>query len=171
MPYFSIFIPVLSICFDIFAQIAFYKYVMKKALLRSEYLGFVCGFCVFIICELIAYGEPFGEWLFLLFVNLAVYFCLSYCYFTFINWGETARRIRLLRELYDAPDGLTKEQILARYNAAEIINIRLARLINNNQVILRDEKYYTGSPVMLFISKTIVLIKRIVLGKASEFDR
>ncbi|MDD5465380.1 MAG: hypothetical protein PHP73_03450 [Candidatus Omnitrophica bacterium] len=109
--------------------------------------------------------------MFLIFVNLIIYFCLSYCYFNFINMGETARRIRLLRELGEAPAGLTKGDILKRYNAQEIINIRINRLMNNSQIVLRNGRYYVGSPVMLFISKAIVLMKLVVLGKKSEFDR
>ncbi len=85
--------------------------------------------------------------------------------------GETARRIRLLRELCDSPQGLTKEEILSRYNAAEVINMRMIRLLNNRQVILRDLKYYTGSLVVLFISQAVILMKSIVLGKRSEFDK
>jgi len=103
-------------------------------------------------------------------VNLAIYASLSYCYFSFITMGETARRVRLLCELYDAPDGLTREGILKRYNAEEVINIRLDRLLNNGQIILRDGRFYIGSPVVLFISKIIVFLKLIILGRRSEFE-
>ena len=171
MSYFNIFIPVLSICFNIITQIFCYKYVIKKALLRSEYLGFVCGFGIFVTGELIVYQGQLREWLLLSCVNLIIYACFSYGYFTFINLGETARRIRLLRELYDAPEGLAKEQILMRYNAQEVVNIRLVRLLNNKQINLHNEKYYSGNPVMLMISKAVIFIKQLVLGKSSEFDR
>ena len=70
-----------------------------------------------------------------------------------------------MRELYDAPEGLTGEQILSRYNAEEIIKARMIRLINNNQIILRDGRYHVDSPVMLGISKIIVFMKSIILGK------
>ena len=71
----------------------------------------------------------------------------------------------MLRELYDAPAGLTKDQLLSRYNAKEIISVRLNRLLNNNQVLSRDARFYIASPVMLFISKTLVLMRTSVLGK------
>jgi hypothetical protein len=171
MPYFNIFIPILSICFNILAQVFCYKYIVKKALLRSEYLGFVCGFGVFAIGELIAYQGQLRESLFLSCVNLIIYACFAYGYFSFINLGETARRIRLLRELYESPGGLTKEEILRKYNADAIINIRLGRLLNNKQIILHDGKYYSGGPVMLMISKTVIFIKQLVLGKSSEFEK
>jgi len=171
MAYFNILIPILSLCFNILTQIFSYKYILKKKLLKSEYLGCLCGFIFLIVCEL-ALGEgSFKEWLFLVFANLIIYACFSYCYFTFINMGETARRIRLLRELYDAPFGLTQEEILKRYNAEEVINIRMSRLLNNGQITLRNERYFVSSPIMLSISKILVLMKLIVLGKESEFEK
>lgn len=171
MEYIKILIPVLGACSNVFMQIFSYKYLVRKRLLRSEYVGFVCGFIVLVICEFFAYGKPRREWLSFVFANLIIYFCFSYLYFHFINMGETARRIRLLRELYDAPEGLTKEQVLSRYSAEDIVNVRMARLLNNNQIISRGGRYYVNSPVMLFISKLIVLMKLIVLGKRSEFEK
>lgn len=170
MSYFSIFIPVLSACFNILAQVFFCKYIIKKGLLKSIYLGFLCGLVIFIVGEFITY-QPSGDWLALFLANLIIYGCLSSGFFTFINMGETARRIRLLRELYDAPFGLTREEILKRYNAEEIINIRMNRLLNNGQVILRDGRYYACRQVMLFISKTIIFMKLIVSGRESEFEK
>lgn len=171
MSYFNVLIPALSMCFNILAQVFLCKYIIKKGLLKTIYLGFLCGLVIFIVCEFIAYRQPFEDWLALFLANLIIYGCFSSSFFTFINMGETARRIRLLRELYETPAGLTKAQILSRYNAEEMINIRMGRLLNNNQVILRDQRYYVASPVMLLISKVIILMKLVILGKESEFDR
>ena len=85
--------------------------------------------------------------------------------------GETARRIRLLRELCDSSDGLSKEGILDRYNAKEIIDIRMKRLLGNGQVVLRNGSYFIGNPTMLFFSGIIVFMKLLILGKKSEFDK
>jgi len=170
MLYFSILIPILSICLNVVTQVFFCKSIVRKAVLKSIYIGFTCGFAGFILGEFIAYRKSTVEWLPLFCVNFIIYGCLSLCYFTFINMGETARRIRLLRELYDAPEGLTKEQLLSRYNAQEIVEVRLSRLLDNNQIVLRDGRFYVSSPAMLFISKTIVLIKLILSGKRGEFD-
>lgn len=168
MLYFNIFIPILSICLNVAAQIFFCKYIVKRMLLKSIYVGFIFGLVNFILCEFIVYHKFREEWFPLLCVNLIIYGCLSGCYFTFINMSETARRVRLLRELYEAADGLTKEGILKRYNAQEIIDVRTSRLLNNGQIILREGKYYIGSPLMAFISRTIVFMKFIMLGKEGE---
>lgn len=170
MDYFNIFIPVIGIFINITTQIFSYKYLLGKKLLKSEYFGFLCGAVVLAVSEIIAHQALEADWLSLICVNLIIYLCFSYCYFNFINMGETARRIRLLRELDEAPAGLTMKEILKRYNAQEIINIRMNRLMHNGQIVLRGGRYYVGSPVMLLISKAIVLMKLVVLGKKSEFD-
>ena len=54
-------------------------------------------------------------------MNLMTYSLFWLCYFAFINTGVSALRIRMLRELYDSPDGLTMDEILIRYNSKEII--------------------------------------------------
>lgn len=169
MDYSNIFSPVIGIFTNITAQIFSYKYLLGKKLLKSEYFGFLCGLLVLIVCELtVACQAPATDRVFLIGANLIIYFCLSYCYFHFINMGETARRIRLLRELDQAPLGLTKEEILCRYNAEEIINRRMSRLMNNGQIKLCDGRYYIGSPVMLLISRIIVLLKVLILGRDSQ---
>ncbi len=168
--YFNILIPILSVFFNIFSQILIRKFLIKKSLLKTIHLSFGCGLTVFIVCEFIAYHNFPVDWLPLFIVNLVIYGCLSFSFFNFINMGETARRIRLLRELYEAAEGLTKEEILKRYNAKGIINVRVNRLLNNGQIVLREGRYYIGNPLMLFISKSIISLKFIVLGKKSGPD-
>jgi hypothetical protein len=101
---------------------------------------------------------------------MASYSALGYCYFHFVNLGETARRIRLLRELSESKNGLSVNEILERYNAKEIIENRLNRLLKSGQVVYKNNRYYIGKPVMLFMSKMILFAKRFILGKSSEFD-
>ena len=91
-------------------------------------------------------------------------------YFHFINLGETARRIRILRELHEPPDGLTLDGLLARYNAQEIIERRISRLIETHQIVLRDGRYFIGKPFVLWMARSLVVLKFILLGKHSEFD-
>ncbi len=90
---------------------------------------------------------------------------MGYCYFHFINIGETGRRIRILSELYHSEKGLTYNEIVQRYNSKEIIEKRMNRLINNSQVINRDGIYYIGKPIMLLMTNVMNVAKLIVLSK------
>jgi len=75
-----------------------------------------------------------------------------------------------LRELNDSDNGLTMDEILKRYNANDMIRMRMDRLLNNGQVYEKEGRYYIGNPLMLWISKGMVAMKRFMLGKGSEFD-
>lgn len=69
----------------------------------------------------------------------------------------------------EAPDGLTYEQVLERYNGQSQVEARLTRLLGGGQIVLRDGRYRIGKPVMLLIARVMVALKRLLLGKPSEF--
>jgi len=70
--------------------------------------------------------------------------------------------------LYDSKDGLTLEEILQRYNSKMILKVRIDRLIDNEQIILKNGKYYTGRPTVLLFAKMIVKMKLLLFGKDYE---
>lgn len=103
--------------------------------------------------------------------DLLAYLCLSYCYFNFLNLGITARRIRLLIELLEAPDGLTWGEILARYDARQMVRARLGRLLTGGQVREREGRYTIGAPHLLLTARAMILLKILFLGTRSEFEK
>jgi len=129
-------------------------------LLKSVYRGFAAGAAACaLVCGLNAELLP----------ALVTYGALGYCYFHFLNLGETARRIRIVRELAEAgPAGLSKGELLARYNAKTMVEARFARLLNNAQVTERDGRYYVGRPAVLHMARVLVFMKRLLLGRSSE---
>ncbi len=165
--------PVLGLISNVFVQVVSFRYVVRLGLLKSEVLGFLAGLLTVLTLELYflpaqsTSGEDFVP---ILIVNFITYSSLGYCYFHFINLGETARRIRILRELYDSKEGLSMWEILQRYNAKDIAEVRINRLICNGQIIHRNGRYYIGNPIMLLIAKVIIMMKLIILGKRSEFN-
>ena len=103
--------------------------------------------------------------------DLIAYLCLSYCYFNFLNLGITARRIRLLIELLEAPGGLDLGgdppalRLARRWSDA-----RLGRLLAGGQVRESGGRYTIGAPLLLS-ARAIVLLKVLFLGTRSEFER
>ena len=171
--YLQIFASLIALVINIFVQIFSFKFIARLGLLKSEYLGFVAGFFSIFLIELyiiFTRSMPINNFVSILIANLIIYLSLEYCYFNFINLGETARRIRILRELYDSKKGLSMAEILERYNAKNIVEKRLSRLINHGQIIDKNDKYYIGNPIMLLIARIIVTMKLILLGKKSEFE-
>lgn len=164
---------IIGLIFNVIIQVICYMILPKFGLLKSIFAGFIFGFIGLVFIEtkiLFIIKDLQIDFYFGLTANILTYLALSYCYFHFINWGETARRIRIMREIYDSGGGLALEDILKRYNAKEIIDKRIGRLINNKQIILHDDKYYIGNSSMLIITKIITSLKKIIMGKKSEFD-
>ncbi len=165
--------PIAALALNIVCQVAVCRLAPRASLLRSLVLGFGLGAMFLLLYHAAAWalaGQPLAQAAGLLIANLATYGALGYCYFHFVNLGETARRIRLVRELHQAPAGLTYPEILLRYNAAQITDLRMQRLLKTRQVALRQGRYFIDRPLFLAISKLMVALKVVVLGKRSEFD-
>lgn len=172
--YLQVFNSVFGLMINVLAQVFCFRFIRGIGLLKSVFLGFFAGFLSVLIIELylfFAISTSFMDFFMFLIVNSIFYASLGYCYFHFINLGETARRIRILGEIYDSKDGLSLKEILQRYNAKEIVEKRISRLLNNGQVILKNGRYYIGNPIMLMINRVIVAMKLMLLGKRSEFDQ
>jgi hypothetical protein len=140
-------------------------------LLPSLFAGFFLGFFVILFLELFNYLPPngliFSEFIYTLLTNFIIYGLLGYCYFHFINLGETGRRIRIMLELHQAGNGLTLEEILQRYSAQDVIDNRLKRLLNNKQILQKDNRYFVNRSLILYITKLMVMAKLFIIGKKS----
>ena len=150
--------PILALGINCAAQVLICR--KTSGLLRSVYLGFMAGLAACaLLCGFTAALPP----------SLVTTAALGYCYFHFINLGETARRIRIVRELSEAgPAGLSKEELLVRYKAGTILAARFARLMNNSQVLEKEGRYYLGKPTVLYMARALMLMKRILLGRGGE---
>lgn len=171
--YLEVLFPVIGLVINILFQVLGFRYIANIGLLKSIFLGFAVG--LFSVITLETYGfftmsKSEQDFIAIIIVNLMTYSALGYCYFHFVNLGETARRIRIMRELYDSEGGLSLGGILARYSAPDIVYKRVERLLNNGQISEKNGRYYVGSPVMLIMAKIMVAMKLIFLGKKSEFD-
>ncbi len=93
---------------------------------------------------------------------LIVHTALAYTYFHFFNMSETARRIRLLYEIYHS-GSLTAETINRLYRTSDVIHLRLKRLVDLKQLVFRGG-YYTINDRTLYRAARIVFFWRRVLG-------
>lgn len=168
--FFNVLIPVAGLAANVLTQVLSFRYAPQKALLKSICLGFATGLLTTIALEIKLYDALSLAGFASLATNIIIYSTLAYCYFHFLNLGETARRIRIVRELHDSPDGLSMDEILKRYNSRDMVNLRISRLVNNGQIVLRDGSYFIGKPIMLWMARTILLMKRILLGKTGTFE-
>ncbi|MDR4503625.1 MAG: hypothetical protein MRK01_02390 [Candidatus Scalindua sp.] len=165
--------PLLGLLLNSISQLFVCRYIAKCGLFKSVIVGFLCGLSGLFLIE-VAYFTSRSvstlEMVCQIVVNLIAYVGLAYCYFNFINLGETARRIRIVRELFESQNGLSIEDLLERYNASNIIDLRLQRMISKGQIVYRNDRYYIGKPLMLLIAKTIIMLKLLLLGKRTETE-
>ncbi len=163
--------PVIGLSLNVLVQILTCRYISKLGLLKAVFVGFLGG-AVSVLLLQYYIAQPFSLNVFLsgLLTNLIVYTLFGYCYFHFVNLGETARRIRIVRELYDNPAGLSLDEILKRYDSRNMVEMRINRLVNNGQVIFKGDRYFIGNPFLLTSAKLIGFMKMLVIGKRSEFD-
>lgn len=162
----------LALIVNVLVQLAVCRRMPRWSLMRSIYVGFLTGLA-FVTAAGAAYllrgPNAAGDALCSAAVNVMTYGALSFGYFHFINLGETARRIRIIREIDAAGRPLSREEILERYSAEAIVNVRVNRLLSTGQVSLREGRYYLANPTVLYMARMIVLMKLLVLGKRSEF--
>jgi len=169
----NVLVPILGLAANVLSQLICVRIFPKLGILRSVFIGFATGGTGVFLSEVYLFTQfktQAADALSLLAANMIIYFSLGYCYFHFINLGITARRIRILRELHASGEGLSLNELLEKYNAGDMIDRRVERLLNSGQIICRDGKYHTGKPAMLLMSLIIVAMKRFILGKKSEFD-
>lgn len=164
--------PGAALAANVLTQIAIFRLRPRGGLLRSELVGFGAGLAALVAVHAMSAGfvQPVREAWALFAANVICYGALGYGYFHFGNLGETARRVRIVRELAEAPDGLTLGQILERYDAREIFDRRLRRLTGTGQIVLRDGRYHIASPVLAGMAAGVLFLKRLFLGKGSEFE-
>ena len=170
--YAHIFSPIFGLILNVLSQLLICRYATRLGLLKSIFIGFFLGLAAVIAIEvfyLLNTGHFWAEFCAQLSLSAISYAALGYCYFHFINLGETARRVRIVIELYESDDGLSMDQIIRRYCALDIINFRLQRMVHNEQIVDREDTYHIGKPTMLWMARILVLMKLILLGKKSEF--
>lgn len=169
----NLMLPLFSFLINVISQILIFRINSNFGLLKSEYVGFVAGLITLVFLQAYSFAEyfqPAADICPITIANLLIYGSLGYGYFHFINLCLTARRIRLVRDIYKSANGLTISEILERYNAKNMVQIRLKRLLDSGQIVFLNGKYYVGKPIVLFAAKCMVALKQLFLGRRSEYD-
>ena len=165
--------PLMALTINIIVQIFMVQITGQGTLLKSVFSGAFAGGVGLLMMDGYIYhlsAHSLSNYLPYVLVNLIIYLCLCWNYLNFVNMGETARRIRILREIYEVPHGISLPNLLKRYNAEEGLNRRLERLLKNDQITLKEEKVFLKKSSVLIIAKCFRLAKLILLKKESEFD-
>jgi hypothetical protein len=126
---------------------------------RTQAIGLLAGLAALLAVSFLAGTSTSTS----IAANFLIFLSFEYVFFHWNNMGGTARRVRLVRELSEAPAGLTIAELLSRYSAREILDRRLGRMIASGQLIERNGRLYPGNPSVLTVARIVGLLK-LILG-------
>lgn len=86
--------------------------------------------------------------------SLIVYNALAYSYFHVFNMSETARRIRILYEIYTSKQ-LRMSDMAPLYNANDMLNSRLERLLSTRQIKLSHDRYLLDRRFLYYAARVV----------------
>ena len=155
---------VLMACLHLFARLGY---------VRSVCLAFAAGLAVVIGLELATLGARHSgaaDRLILAVGDLALYACLAYLFFYVVNTGESSIRVRILREIAEARDGISEQALLQAYNERVILVGRLQRLLQGGRVIRHGDRYFLQARGMVLMAWFFQVLKQILLRRSSEFE-
>lgn len=132
--------------------------------LRAFAGGFVFTLALGLAC-LYAMDVPWFDAAALLLFNAVIFAALGFGYINFVGLSIASLRIRVLQELLLNEGGLTREKMLERYNPHVLIGNRIDRLTSGGQLILHEERFYSGRSGVLWISRVIRFTRFVVLGR------
>ncbi len=94
--------------------------------------------------------------------GVVVYACVAYSYFHLFNMSETARRIRILSEVYLA-GSLDASQLSRLYDGAAVLGMRLDRLVATRQLARRADRFVNVGRGF-YVAACLIRAWRLVLG-------
>lgn len=103
-------------------------------------------------------------------VNVPIYVCLSYCYYSFVQLGQTSIRIRMYTEIALRSSGVVIAEIEEEYNESALTEVRLQRLKESGDMLEKDGRYFIGRGRLLLVANIIFTAKHLLLRKRSEFE-
>lgn len=89
-----------------------------------------------------------------IFYVIIVYNALGYSYFHMFNMSETARRIRILYELYKT-GGLNTSALVKLYGVDNVLSVRVDRLISTGQIKKVDGRYILDGRLLYYSAKLL----------------
>lgn len=119
---------------------------ISSRFMKAEHLfkGIIITFMLGLLSEVILLSVILHSFQFLSFIMSVLIYSFSALFYVLCFFGpfETSIRMRLIRELASKPEGLTKQEIYARYNERIMLDTRLKRLIGSGDVKV-DRGNYT----------------------------
>jgi len=169
----SLLIPSVAVMVNLLVQVFSFRRWKGLRYFPSIITGFLAGALAFALMEffyLRVHPLP-ATFTAELLLNVPAFLALSYCYYSFVQLGQTSIRIRLYAEILNKPGGLDRAEIDRVYSEEALIQARLERLTDSGDIVLTQGRYHVGKTRLIAVASILVTAKRFLLGKTSEFDQ
>jgi|FEC22Drversion2_1045045.scaffolds.fasta_scaffold00873_7 hypothetical protein len=160
--------PVAGTVVNIFAQLILARVMSGQRLLLLIVIAFAIGLAV--TATVAFWALRLGE--VALFDGIAlgtsvllIYGAAGLVMFALINLGETSLRIRMMKLLREAREDITREQLIADYDDAALVAVRLKRLEDKAQARVVADVFFPRRSLLFMASAMVRLMKRIVYGR------
>ena len=98
--------------------------------------------------------------------NFLTYVSLGFGFFVFVNLNIASIRLRVLREILESgTQRVTIDTLLSLYDAKEMVQSRITRLVQGGHLVERKGRYYTGKLIFLIIARIMDFLKAAIIGK------
>ena len=137
---------------------------------KNFFLSIITGLLSGITLTLaLTLSDSAGATTWLVIVNLVTAFSLGFCYWAFLNLNITSLRIRILRELLQSPKHqMTHEYLHSQYGEGEMLDRRLRRLVETNQIKLSDGRYMLYPTPLLLLTDVLSFLRRIIIPQSTK---
>lgn len=163
--------PLAGLAVDVLVHVTMSRLLDGRRIALAVLSGIAAGLAATLVLSawgLAQMASAAGDVAALAIFDAITYLALAYGYFNFVNLNMTALRIRLLLELLEAPDGITRSDLRRIYDADELTRRRIDRLLIQRHIIECDGRYRCGASGLLSLARTITALKWIVLGHGNR---
>lgn len=130
---------------------------MLAGLLAGFILGFGMLAVIFVITP-VSVSHDF------VITSSALYILLGYCFFHFNNLAVTARRIRILREIY-LKKNMTMPELQKSYNAEGMLVMRINRLRKSAQIAESNGRLFIRPGILIYATMILIGLKKLFYGR------
>jgi hypothetical protein len=172
VPYLTVASPFAALAVNVLTQVFLLRRSAGSYYMRSMLVGFSFGAFALCLVDVLFLSHPqhLPDCVAEFAVRVLSYAGLSYCYFHFVNLGQSSIRVRIYSELVDNPIGLEIGALKQDYNEKTLVETRLQRLTSSGDVVESDGRYFVGRHRLVVIARILFFAKQFILGKRSEFS-
>lgn len=102
-------------------------------------------------------------------VDWPCYGALAFCFFAFIQLGQSSVRVRVISELLRRADGLQREELERDYSRDAMLEMRLERLVVSGDLKEKEGRYFGGRQRFIVAARGVFALKRALLRRETEF--